>query len=79
MTDFEKLYDLMMLEQFKHSVPEKLAVYIGKKKVSMVAEAAALAGNFMLPHKRGRGELPAGASPVVEQACENWFSSDSKR
>ncbi len=56
---------MIVLEQFKNSVPERLAVYISEKKVSTVAEAAALADDYLLTHKRGRGDFPACADGPV--------------
>ncbi len=64
-TDFDGLCNLIMLEQFKISVPERLAMYINEKKVKTVAEAAALTDDYLLTHKRGRGESPVfSESPV---------------
>lgn len=64
-TDFGGLCDLIVLEQFKNLVPERLAMYISEKKVSTAAEAAALADEYFLTHKRGRGDFPACADGPV--------------
>ena len=41
----------MLLEQFRNSVPEKIAMYISEQKVKTAAEAAALADEYWLTHK----------------------------
>jgi hypothetical protein len=41
----------MLLEQFRNSVPEKIAMYISELKVKTAAEAAALADEYWLTHK----------------------------
>ena len=43
-----------MLEQFKNSVPEPVAMYISEQKAKTVAEAEVLADEFSLTHK-GQG------------------------
>ena len=48
--DFD-LCNLMLLEQFRNSVPEKIAMYISEQKVKTAAEAAALADEYWLTHK----------------------------
>lgn len=50
-TDFESLWELVILKQFKDSVPERVAVYISEQKAKTAAEAAALADDFVLIHK----------------------------
>lgn len=45
---FEQLCDLIVLEQFKNSIPESIATYIGDQKVKTAAAAAALAEDYVL-------------------------------
>lgn len=39
---FEELYDLIILEQFKNVIPDRLATYINKHTIEMAAETAVL-------------------------------------
>ena len=55
--DFQDLCNLLVLEQFKNSVPEPVAVYISEKKVKTVSEAASLADDFTLTHRVGIWKL----------------------
>ncbi|KAL2089323.1 hypothetical protein ACEWY4_014011 [Coilia grayii] len=48
---FEALCDLIILEQFKNVVPERIAVFINEHKVTTAAEAAVLADEFVLTHR----------------------------
>jgi len=47
---YDDLRDLMILEQFKNSVPGRIATYINERKVKTAAEAAALADDYLLIH-----------------------------
>ena len=48
---FEGLCDLVVLEQFKNIIPDRLTTYINEHKVKTAAEAAVLADEFVLTHK----------------------------
>ena len=54
---FDKLCDLIVLEQFKNSIPENIATYINNQKVKTAAEAAAVADDYVLMHRRNLGFL----------------------
>ncbi len=45
------LRELVMLEQFKNSVPPRIATYVGEAKVHTAYDAAGLADEFALMHK----------------------------
>ena len=53
---FDELCDLVALEQFKQSVPDYIAIYINEHKVTCPNEAAVLADEYVLTHKRIFGE-----------------------
>ena len=53
---FEQLSELMVLEQFKNIVPERVATYISEQKPKTAAGAATLADEFALIHKRRQNE-----------------------
>lgn len=38
--NFDELCDLIVLEQFKNSIPESIATYVGDQKVKTATEAA---------------------------------------
>lgn len=48
-TTFENLRELMLMEEFKNQLPEKIAVYLNEQKVSSLTAAAVLA-EFALTH-----------------------------
>lgn len=52
---FEDLCDLVVLEQFKNAVPNRIATYITEQQVTTVGEAAALADLHDLTHRSGWG------------------------
>ncbi len=47
-TTFEELSNLIVLEQFKKSVPACIATYINEQKAYTAAKAAELAGDYVL-------------------------------
>lgn len=49
--DLASLRELMLLEEFKNCVPDRLAVYLNEQKVSTLHQAAMLANKFRLTHK----------------------------
>ena len=57
----EDLRDLIILEQFKNSVPERITTYISEWKVKTAAEAASLADDYVLAHG-GDGAVARGGS-----------------
>lgn len=63
--NFESLCNLVLLEQFKNSLPSQVATYINERKVTTVAEAAALADEYVLIHKHRPSEFLPG--PVVKK------------
>ncbi|XP_034093962.1 uncharacterized protein LOC117560934 [Gymnodraco acuticeps] len=49
--DIASVCELMMLEEFKHCVPERTVVYLNEQKVTTLQQAATLADEFALIHK----------------------------
>lgn len=50
-SDFAQLQELVLLEEFKKCLPERIVVYLNEQKVASLAEAAVLADEFVLTHK----------------------------
>ena len=48
---YESLCDLIVLEQFKNSLPVHIASYLSEHKVKTAAEAAALVDEYVLTHR----------------------------
>ncbi len=46
-TTFEELCNLIVLEQFKNSVPARIATYINEQKADTAAKAAELADDYV--------------------------------
>ena len=53
--DYDSLRELIVLEQFKDSVPERVATHISEQKVRKVLEAAAIADDYVLIHQNTNG------------------------
>ncbi len=49
--DFEQLRKLVLLEDFKNTLPEKIVVHLNERKVNTLAQAAVSADEFVLTHK----------------------------
>lgn len=49
-TTFEQLQELILLEEFKSSVPENVAIHLNERKVNSIVDAAVLADEFTLTH-----------------------------
>lgn len=50
-TDFSSLRELMLLEDFKKCLPERIVLYLNEQKVTDLATAAVSADEFALTHK----------------------------
>lgn len=51
MQDFDKLRDLILLEDFRDCLPSKIATYINEQNVADVSKAAVLADEYVLTHR----------------------------
>ncbi len=50
LTTIEQLRDLILLEEFKHCVPNAVAMYLNEHKVSKLLDDALMANEFILTH-----------------------------
>ena len=50
--DFNTLSQLVLIEEFKNSLPDRIVTYLNEQKVGTLAEAAVLADVFVLSHKQ---------------------------
>lgn len=48
--DFKDLRNLVLLEEFKNCLPEKICTYLNEQKAETVADAAVLAEEYVLVH-----------------------------
>uniref|UniRef100_A0A1A8P496 CCHC-type domain-containing protein n=1 Tax=Nothobranchius rachovii TaxID=451742 RepID=A0A1A8P496_9TELE len=64
-TSLAELKELILLEEFKRHVPERLVHYLNEQKVTSFSEAALLADQFSLTHrvKETRSEPVRGVKP----------------
>lgn len=57
---FDDLRELIVLEQFKNSIPQCIATYVTEQKATTVLKAAELADDFALTHMGGFGDACSG-------------------
>ena len=50
-TDFGKLRELILMEEFRNCLPDKIATYIAEQKVSTLSAASMLADEYVLTHR----------------------------
>lgn len=48
---YEALHQLMLLEDFKSALPEKIVMFLNEQKVTSLSRAVVLADEFVLTHK----------------------------
>lgn len=53
---FDNMMDLIVLEKFKNTLPERVATYVAEKEAQNEAEAAVLVDQYELTHKAHSGE-----------------------
>ena len=54
-TNFDTLSQLVLIEEFKNSLPDRIVTYLNEQKVGTLAQAAVLADEFVLSHKQTFG------------------------
>lgn len=52
----EDLQELILLEQFKNNLSDRVVTYINEQKATTISDAAKLADEFVLTHKCFTGE-----------------------
>lgn len=57
-TGFNQLKQLILMEDFKNCLPDKVTTYLNENKVTDVAKAAVLVDEFVLTHKSSFAEHP---------------------
>ncbi len=51
MSDFQALCELILLEEFKSCIPDRIVVYLNEQKVTSLSQASVCADEFTLTHK----------------------------
>uniref|UniRef100_A0A8C5DT92 Gypsy retrotransposon integrase-like protein 1 n=1 Tax=Gouania willdenowi TaxID=441366 RepID=A0A8C5DT92_GOUWI len=59
----EEMRELILIEEFKKCLPERIVIYLNEQKVSSVTKAAVLADEFILTHK--------SVFPMQSSRCQN--------
>ncbi len=77
-TDFKTLRELILLEEFKNCIPERVVVYLNEQKATTLSQASVFVDEFALTHKNVF--IPARpdktASLPVTSSNQSWPKSD---
>ena len=66
---FETLTELILIEDLKNCLPERLVAYLNERKPTALAEATILADEFLLTHKREFGAVrSASVAPAYSSS-----------
>lgn len=81
--DFAQLRELVLLEEFKKCLPERIVIYLNEQKVPSLSEAAVLADEFALTHKNvfltpGKPELPSNVGNKKTRSPQNSPTQSSR-
>jgi hypothetical protein len=68
--DFDKLKQLILLEEFKQCAPREISTYLDEHKASNLNKAAELADDFALTHKRSFNQ--ATAKPFIPNEVKSY-------
>ena len=72
--NYEKLRQLLLIEEFKNCVPSEVITYLDEKKADTLSQAAMLADDHVLTHENSFNHKPGGLS----QKSENCVSCSFK-
>ena len=70
----DKLCDLMVVDQLRHSVSKRVSSYLGDRGVMSPLEAAALADDYLINHK---GEFERQGKEYVRRDHDERYQSRS--
>ncbi|XP_076851553.1 uncharacterized protein LOC143502752 [Brachyhypopomus gauderio] len=77
-TTLDQLKELVLLEEFKNCLPEKMVVYLNEQKVVNLSSAATLADEFVLTHKTVFHLTPRSVNPSRPVMSRPVASSESR-
>lgn len=75
--DYGSLRELVLLEEFKCCVPERVVVYLNEQKVSSLSQAAVMADEFVLTHKSVFSSVRQEKTPVSSSQTQPVRSKTS--
>ena len=79
-SDFTRLHELLLIEEFKNCLPNEVKSYLDENKVETLHRAATLADNYTLTHQKvfGRSEtlLQSGQRPPARGNRYNLRTND---
>ena len=77
--DYEKLEELILLEQFKISIHPSIKMFLDERDVGSIEEAAKLADNYALTHKIYRSNLKVDTRSEFKKTGGEKFSHNTTR
>lgn len=69
MKNFDQLRDLVLMEELKNCLPDKIETYLNEQKVTKVSAAAILADEYVLTHRESFEKSffsPSQRGPVTQ-------------
>ena len=79
MVDFAQLRELILLEEFKNCLPEKIVVYLNEQKADTVSKAAVLADEFVLTHRRAFAAVRGSSGLATTTKRHNLNTKNSSQ
>ena len=73
--NYEKLRQLILIEEFKKCLPSEVKTYIDEKKVETLNQAAVMADDYILTHKASLGNLKFPR--LLNKNVEPFYPSDN--
>ena len=63
--NFDKFHQLLLIEEFKKSLPSEVKTYLDEKKAETLSQAATVADDYVLTHKKAYSHLDGRVEPFV--------------
>lgn len=70
---FDKLRNLILLEEFKNCLPERISTYVTEQKVTTVSDAVVLADEYVLTHRDSFERFPSSSERSTPTAKSFTF------
>ena len=77
--DYKSLREMVLVEEFKRCLPDRIVVYLNEQKVSSLSCAAVLADEYVLTHKAAFGPQTGGVSDGRRSSASGQTSNSVQK
>ena len=77
--DYKSLREMVLVEEFKRCLPDRIVVYLNEQKVSSLSCAAVLSDEYVLTHKAAFGPKTGSVSDGRKSSVSGQTSNNVQK